>query len=404
MENMKYCPVHKTFHKECHNPNHHHHHEHNNKYHHFHIRKNLLSKTYIIIFLSSVILLLIISLLSLILLLCNINYPRIFLPAVIIYIGTFICGGGILGSYGPIDNQELNYIFMRKCASIAMLLICLIVFPFFFFQNLTFFISVKDSKDFCLENEYKSKEEIYIDLIKEKDNLNHIRNNYNNILKNGLTCFEKQKCVKSILDSDSFICNYNYAEIMKENIDCKKIYETEHLVNNLEDTNVANFASSCLELKKELIKPEKELYKCSSYLNLCKADSINDEEENKKIENYYDEKDNSYKKKIIEVEKKLKKIKFNNYSYEINCLSNFLYNFILSFSGIHILINFGISLTWVILGIFSILKNCGFIEDSEKKYYKEMMEKANKIYEQMNPSKQTRIEPEENTPLNLNVK
>ena len=109
------------------------------------------------------------------------------------------------------------------------------------------------------------------------------------------------------------------------------------------------------------------MYKCSSYLNLCKADSINDEEENKKIENYYDEKDNSYKKKIIEVEKKLKKIKFNNYSYEINCLSNFLYNFILSFSVIHILINFGISLTWVILGIFSILKNCGFIEDSEKK-------------------------------------
>ena len=33
-----------------------------------------------------------------------------------------------------------------------------------------------------------------------------------------------------------------------------------------------------------------------------------------------------------------------------------------------------------------------------------MMEKANKIYEQMNASKQTKIEPEENTPLNLNVK
>ena len=78
--------------------------------------------------------------------------------------------------------------------------------------------------------------------------------------------------------------------------------------------------------------------------------------------------------------------------------------FILLFCAIHILLIFGISLTWVILGIFSILKSFGFIEDSEKKYYKEMMEKANKIYEQMNASKQTKIEPEENTPLNLNVK
>jgi hypothetical protein len=336
--------------------------------------------------------------------LCNVNYPRIFLPAVVIYIGSFICGGGIVGSYGPIDNQELNYIYMRKCASIAMLLICLITFPFFFFQNLSFYISVKDSKDFCLENEFKSKEEIYIDLMKEKDGLNYIRNNFKNILKNGLTCFEKQKCVKSILDSDSFICNYNYPEIMKENIDCKKIYETEHLLNNLEDANVANFVSSCLELKKELIKPENELYKCSSYLNLCKSDSINNKEENKKIENYYEEKDNTYKNKIIEIEKKMNNIKFNDYSYETSCLSNISYFFILLFCAIHILLIFGISLTWVILGIFSILKSFGFIEDSEKKYYKEMMEKANKIYEQMNASKQTKIEPEENTPLNLNVK
>ena len=240
-----------------------------------------------------------------------------------------------------------------------------------------------------------------MELSGEKEQSINIRNNLNNILKNGLTCFESQKCVKSLMDSDSFICNYNYEERMKENIDCKKIFETEHILNNLEDSNVANFASSCLELKNENIKPEKELYKCSSYLNLCKADTINTAEENKEIESYYGEKEKTLKKKIIEIEKKIKKINTENYSYENSCLMNITYNIILFFCAIHILCNFGISITWVILGIFSLLKNFGFVEDYEVKNYKEMMEKANKIYEQMNPSKGPQIEPEESTPLNI---
>ena len=402
MENMKYCPVHKTYHKVCNNPNHNHYH-HNHKG-HMHIRKNMLSKTYIFIFLLSIALIIIISILSLILMLTNVYYPRIFFPGIIIYIGTFICAGAIIGSYGPIDNQELNYIYMRKCATIVMLFICLISFPFFFFQNLNFFISVKGSKEFCLENDLRSKGDIYMELTEEKEQLNNIRNNLNNILRNGLTCFEKQKCVKSLMDSDSFICNYNYEEKMKENIDCKRIYETEHLLNNLEDSNVASFAASCLELKNENIKPDKELYKCSSYLNLCKGDSINNEEEIKEIENFYEEKDKKHKKKIREIEKKLKKINTENYSYENTCLMIINYNIILFFCAIHILCNFGISITWAIFGIFSLLKNFGFVEDNEKKYYKEMMEKANKAYEQMNSSKQSKNEPEENTPLNLDIK
>ena len=73
-------------------------------------------------------------------------------------------------------------------------------------------------------------------------------------------------------------------------------------------------------------------------------------------------------------------------------------------TGIHILINFGISITWIILGIFNILKNFGFVEDYEKKYYKEMLEKTNKIYEQMRMNKNEQNNSDENTPLNINMK
>ena len=135
------------------------------------------------------------------------------------------------------------------------------------------------------------------------------------------------------------------------------------------------------------------------------ADSINNKQENKEMEKYYEEKDKVFKTKLLEIEKKLKKLNVENYSYENTCLMNFTYNLILIFTGLHILCNFGISATWVILGISSLLKNFGFIEDGEKKYYKEMMEKANQVYDQMHQhSKEIPIEPEETTPLNVNIK
>lgn len=405
--NRYYCPVHRTYHQTCNNPNHHHHHSHDGKNHkrHFHIRKTFLSKIYLGIFLLSLSLIILISILSFIFLITSINYPRIFFPGILIYIGTFICGGGIVGSYGPIDNSELKYIHMRKCASTAMFLFCLVIFPFFLYQNINFYFSIKNAKDFCLENELKSKGDVYLELIEEKEKLNSMRNNYNSILKNGLTCFEKEKCVKSLIDSDVFICNYNYEEIKQENAKCKKIFETEHYINNIEDKNVANFVSSCLELSKEKIKVDMELYKCNSYINLCKEDSINNKDENKVLEKYYNDKDKDLWKQILETDKKLKKLNNENYSYENTCLDNFIYNGILFLTIVHIFLNFGISITWTILGIYSILKNYGFVEDSEKKYYQEMREKIDKAYEDMKASKENKNEkePEESSPLKINI-
>ena len=41
------------------------------------------------------------------------------------------------------------------------------------------------------------------------------------------------------------------------------------------------------------------------------------------------------------------------------------------------------------------------MEDSEKKYYKEMLERTNKIYEQVNSQKESKNIQEENIPLKV---
>ena len=77
---------------------------------------------------------------------------------------------------------------MRKCASIVMLFICLISFPFFLFQNINFYISVKDAKNFCSENELKSKGDFYMELIGEEQKLKSIH--FVQQMKNGRGCHQ----------------------------------------------------------------------------------------------------------------------------------------------------------------------------------------------------------------------
>ena len=160
--------------KKCDCPCHNHNHNHNNNFHshhhskkHFHIRKTTLTKTYFTIFFTCLILLIIISVLNVIFLIYKIFLPRIFFPGILVYIATFICAGGVLGSYGPINILEPQFMQMRKCTSIVMVIICLLLSPIFLYQNINFYSSIKDAKLFCLDNNGKSKGDIYSELVDE---------------------------------------------------------------------------------------------------------------------------------------------------------------------------------------------------------------------------------------------
>lgn len=394
-ENNKHCNC------QCHNHENHHHHHHYISKKNFHFRKTLLSKTYLVLFFTCIVTLLIITVINIILKINGFTFPTIFFPGLLIYIATFICAGGVLGSYGsPINRIEPDLMQMRKCSSIVMLIICVVIFPIFFYQNINFYSSLKESKIYCSENNNKSKGEIYSQLIDEKEKLYGLRNNFEHKHKNGLTCLENRKCVKSISNSRLFICNYNYEEMFQNNTKCNKVFETDHLVNTFDNANMAYFVSSCINLKKDKIRPDLELFRCISNKNLCKEDSITDKDK-LELQKYYDKNSAYYDKEIANVSAILETYYDELYSYEETCYNNNVYLFCYFLIFLHILIKLFICILWVVLGISNILKIIGYMEDTELIYYKEKMKTMNNLYQQVHLSKDNNNEIDENTPINL---
>ena len=380
---------------QCHNQSHHHHFSKK----HIHFRKTFLSKSYFIIFFISLILILGITIINTILTYNEVLLPRIFFPGLIIYIATFICAGGAAGSYGPAHHSELQLIQMRKCTSIVMLIICIIILPVFLIQNINLYSSIREAKSYCIENNGKSKGEIYNELFDEKEKLFSQNNNLKHKHKNGLTCFESQKCLKSISNSQIFVCNYNHQE-KYNNSRCNKVFETENIVNTFDNANMASFAKSCIDLKNEKIRPNLDIYKCFSSKNLCKDDLVTNEEK-KEIEKYFDKNNILLEQKIFDVQKKLEVFVDEMYSYDEKCLSGALYNFIFIVIILFILINLCLCFAWGAIAISNILKHFGYMEDSEMKYYEEKIRQMNNMYNKIHNQNDKEII-DENTPINVN--
>ena len=366
-----------------------------------HYKNELLSKIYYRIFLLSFILLIGTIIINVIFAYKHIFIPRIFFPGVVIYIVSFVLAGGGYGSYGNINKSEVALMYMRKCTSIVMLTICFVLFPIFLYQNINLFSSIKDSHKYCLDNKGKSKGDIYSDLLDLKEKTYGLRNNYNYKYKNGLTCFENQKCIRSVSSSKIFVCNYNHEEKYKNTSSCNKVFETDQIVNTFDSMNMAYFVTSCLELKKEKIRPDISIYKCISGKNLAMEDSVTKEEQNE-MDQYNEKKIKNYDQQIFDTQKKLENLSEDIYSYDDTCLSNKAYITCLIAIIAFILANLIIVVTWGFIGISNILKTFGIIEDIEMKYYREKVKKMNSAYNEAysaNNNQNSRNENDESTPI-----
>ena len=364
-----------------------------------HFRKTLLSKIYFIMFSTSIVLLVAITIINIIFIFYEILLPRIFFPGLIIYIATFICAGAGVGSYGPVNRSEPQLMYMRKCTSIVMLIICLIIFPIFLYQNFNLYSSINEAKNFCIENNGKSKGDIYSALFEEKERIFALRKNLHYKHKNGLTCLESQKCLKSISNSQIFVCNYNHQE-KYNNSRCNKVFETDQVMNTFDNANMAYFVASCMDLKKDKIRPNIEIYRCFSSKNLCKDDSITKEEENE-IEINHKKNIKKNDEQIFDIDRKLYNVGYEMYSYDMNCSSNIIFNLLLIVVILFILANCFLSVSWYVIGISNIMKHFGYIEDNEKKYYEEKTRQMNNMYNEAHivNENQNKNEIDETTPI-----
>lgn len=352
------------------------------------------NKIFFLLLTLSIIIIVLLIIVNVIFLSRSIYTPRIFFPGIILFFANFLSAGGVIGSYAPIHANELVLIQTRKCTSIAMLIISLVIIPIFLMQNFSFYYSLKDAKNFCELNNGKSKENFYSEIIKEKEGNQTLKTKYIYNYNNGLTCLENKKCIKSRNVADLYICNYNFEQI------CNKIFETDYLMNEDDDLNIPFFVSSCLNIKKQNIKPNVDLYKCNTGINLAKDAPLSNEEK-EQIQKYHNNNIKIINDNIKNLDEKLDNFDGAIYTYEEKCYNNSTFNFYLISTILYILLTSFISISWIIIGFFTILKSYRCIEDVEMKNYKERMKKINEDYNKMNSQKNNPNDNDETTPINI---
>jgi hypothetical protein len=214
-------------------------------------------------------------------------------------------------------------------------------------------------------------------------------------------CSNRRILCQKISSSKIFVCNYNHEEKYKNTSSCNKVFETDQIVNTFDSMNMAYFVTSCLELKKEKIRPDISIFKCISGKNLAMEDSVTNEEK-KEMELYNEKRIKNYDQQIFDTEKKLEKLSDDIYSYDDICLTNKVYITCLLAIITFILANLIIVVAWGFIGISNILKTFGIIEDIEMKYYREKMKKMNSAYNEIysaNNNQNSMNENDESTPI-----
>lgn len=352
---------------------------------------------YIVIFSVAFLLSLVIIVAKVIIVKKEIKIEKSFIVDFIIIFATITCAGGALGSYGQVKGiKELELIQMRTCTGIFMFLISAIVLPFFMINNFRFIHSFNESQQFCLDYG-KPKGHQYLEAKKQREELFPLKEKYEYLYKNDLTCVEKEKCLRLSKDLNSFLCNYNANENEKNNqnnLKCIKIYETQDIIGKYNNNDLDIFVNSCVHLAEEKNKDNKDknyynldynLYKCDSEnIDLSNKQKTKEDEDN--IENYHNEKMSVLGNKIIQIDQVIDSYISIMNSYDLVCFTTgkrFLYYMMIY---LYVFSYFGICCSWFFIGGLNILKTGGWIKDQEMIDYKNRINM--KIFENSMKGKQ----------------
>ena len=296
--------------------------------------------------------------------------PRIFLPSIILIFISFSCAGGIMGTYivpprrmrNPLRKNQL--LIMRTFVPAVMLIVSLL-FLLIGGDNInTLKEGIQRSGDLCKKNKGLTMEEIYIKTNKTTKELITKKENMKYAYKNNLLCYPNARCVKYNPDIEANMPNYicNSQDFIKDGAlktkcDLFNIKENSNqILDNIKNQKDVNlFINNCIDLNKNLLKTEINLFKCESEDNL---------ENIKFLKNLSIVSDDAFKeylnnkiKIIIEDINKGNEIIFkyenSKYDYDLECFHPNDYIFLRLLLNVYLYIFYALCIFWIIFGIYS---------------------------------------------------
>ena len=342
---------------------HHHHHHHRPQWTEFGCKQIIL----MCIFGVSMGVLFLSFITNLILTIKQVMTPRFFLPSIILIFISFLCSGGIMGTYltpphkrrNPLRVNEL--LIMRTFVPSIMLVVSLLFLLLGGGNIKNLKEDLNKSEDLCKKNKGLSMEEIYIktnkttkELIAQKEDLKYA-------FQNNLMCYPFPHCVNINSDSNNYyICNsQDFIKIESIKINCDSINLKENskqILQEIKNQKNGNlFFNNCLDLNKNFFKSEINLLKCESDFNLenIKFSKNLSIASNMNIKEYL----NIKLVKILDEIKKGQEIIFKyektKYDYDLDCLHHNDYIFSHLLLNIYLYVFYALCVFWIIFGIYS---------------------------------------------------
>ena len=346
-----------------HQHHHHHHHHHRPQWTEFGCKQIIL----MCIFGVSMGVLFLSFITNLILTIKQVMTPRFFLPSIILIFISFLCSGGIMGTYltpphkrrNPLRVNEL--LIMRTFVPSIMLVVSLLFLLLGGGNIKNLKEDLNKSEDLCKKNKGLSMEEIYIktnkttkELIAQKEDLKYA-------FQNNLMCYPFPHCVNINSDINNYyICNsqdFIKNESIKINCDLINLKEnSKQILQEIKNQKSANlFINNCLDLNKNFFKSEINLFKCESDFNLenIKFSKNLSIASNMNIKEYL----NIKLVKILDEIKKGQEIIFKyektKYDYDLDCLHHNDYIFSHLLLNIYLYVFYALCVFWIIFGIYS---------------------------------------------------
>lgn len=343
---------------------HQHHHQHRNRrpqWEEFGCKQALLMTVFVfslsVLFLS--------FLVNLILTIKQVITPRFFIPSIILIILSFMFSGGLMGTYivppMRMHRPKFRELLMMRTIIPTIMLVVSIIFLIVGADNVkSMKKDINKSEDLCNKSKGLSMQEIYIKANETMKELIEQKNNIVYSYNNNLICFPKGKCIKLNQEENKYLCNsQDFISDDSNKIKCETINADDNknnLLKNLKnDKNAYLFLENCIDVNKNLVKLNNNLFKCESEydLEIIKFSKNLTHAQDVRIEDYLNNKIKKNENAIKRNKEIIKKYEYSKYDYDLECLAKNEYRISYIMINLYLIIFYLLGIFWIFYGLYS---------------------------------------------------